>query len=572
MAVVITVISIVVSLLEGINMSLLVPLLENLESGDQGGGHWVSSAFARIFDLMGLPFGLISMLIALAVVVLAVVALKYLSLILSVRTNVGFGVWLRSKLMGNYLHSDASYFHHEEVGKLTNTLTTQVDQGQSVMSTIINMVSIIGLTGAYLAVALMISPLLTGVALGILLVLTLAMQFFIARARKLGVRLVQAQGELQSAAMESLSGVRVIKAFLLEPFRQTHFAAKATETGRVIYGINRNTGQSQIVGELALFIIIGGIVYIAVAFVELDLTVIVALLFVLYRLSPKVNLFNSHRQSLALSMASLHHIKTTLDETAAPTIVTGHKQFERFRSGVALTNVCFSYDGGPSVLDDASIYIEKGKMTALVGTSGAGKSTLIDLLLRFYDPVKGSLLVDGTDLRELDLASWRRSVSVVSQDIFLFNDTIANNILLWKLDSNWEDVVDAAKQAYAHDFIQQLSDGYDTVVGDRGLNLSGGQRQRIALARAVLRKPEFLILDEATSSLDSESEAVIQKYIDEIRGTCTIMVVAHRMSTIKDADRIAVLEHGKIVEEGDWDSLLAAEGVFARYHHLQFRS
>jgi ABC-type multidrug transport system fused ATPase/permease subunit len=193
----------------------------------------------------------------------------------------------------------------------------------------------------------------------------------------------------------------------------------------------------------------------------------------------------------------------------------------------------------------------------------------VDLILRFYDPVQGSIEVDGVDLKDLDLTSWRRSIGVVSQDIYLFNETIAYNIGVGRTDANIEQIVEAAKQAYAHDFIQQLADGYETKIGDRGWNLSGGQRQRIALARAILKRPEILILDEATSSLDSESEQLIQDYMKEIRNSCTMIVVAHRTSTIQDADKIVVLLDGVIAEEGDWDTLSAGSGLLANYHRLQ---
>ena len=194
---------------------------------------------------------------------------------------------------------------------------------------------------------------------------------------------------------------------------------------------------------------------------------------------------------------------------------------------------------------------------------------MIDLILRYYDPSEGSVLVDSEDLRQLDLASWRRSIGLVSQDVFLFNDTVLNNIAVGNQDSTMQEVVEAAVGAYAHEFIEQLPMGYDTLIGDQGWNLSGGQRQRIALARAILRKPSILILDEATSALDSESEQAVQNHIRRMHGKCTILAVAHRTSTIQDADKIVVLQDGQIVEEGNWDTLLAEAGIFATYHKLQ---
>jgi ABC-type multidrug transport system fused ATPase/permease subunit len=293
------------------------------------------------------------------------------------------------------------------------------------------------------------------------------------------------------------------------------------------------------------------------------------LLLILYRLAPRISGLNSRRQQLAVSLAALHRARTVLNEAASPSIVTGSSPFSTLSSGIELKNVSFSYDGEASVLQGASFTIHQGSMTAIAGVSGSGKTTIIDLILRLYDPVQGSVLVDGVDLKDLDLASWRQAVSVVSQDVFLFNDTIANNIALGHPEIPRDEITGAAAQAYAHDFIQSFPQGYETMIGDRGWNLSGGQRQRLALARAILRKPQVLVLDEATSALDSESERLVQECINRIRGTCTVVIVAHRMSTIQTADKIAVLENGRIIQEGNWDSLTADSGALTRFQELQ---
>ena len=561
-----------VAILEGFNVGLLVPLLENLDSVEGGEAHWVTKAFARVFESVGLEMKLETILIALAAMVVLVSALKYLRTVLSTKTDVGFTIWMRSKLMGNYLNSDISYFHRTELGRLINTLVTQVDHASGTFFSMTEIVAGVGVTIAYLTAALLISPQLTAIAIGTMAVVTLLMQYFINKARIMGTQIVAAHSDMQAGAVDTLSGVRVVKAFRLEDNRGQDFDRRIRRVGILNFKLDINKGQSAIVQEVALFALIGGIVFVAIEVLTLDLAVTVALLFIMYRMAPKVNNLNSVRQGLAVSLAALHHVKETIDETGSPAIISGAKPFQGVGSGIDLKKVTFSYNGGPDVLHNTDFIIEKGKMTALVGTSGAGKSTLIDLILRFHDPSNGSIMIDGTDLKEFDLSSWRRSIGVVSQDVFLFNDTIGKNIGLGMGDAkaSEEAIILAAKQAYAHDFILGLPGGYDTEVGDRGWNLSGGQRQRVSLARAILKKPEILILDEATSSLDSESESLIQDYITEIRGQLTIIVVAHRMSTIQSADKIAVLEDGRIVEEGDWDSLLAEAGVFANYHRLQF--
>lgn len=275
------------------------------------------------------------------------------------------------------------------------------------------------------------------------------------------------------------------------------------------------------------------------------------------------------RHSLTVTLASLASVQKTIEDTAEPTIVSGKQSFPGLKKEIELQNVKFSYNSNGKVLEGTSFSIEKGKMTAILGVSGSGKSTLIDLLLRNYDPTRGSLLVDGVDLRNLDLEEWRRYIGTVSQDTFLFNDTVSANISLGRPEATIEKIIDAAERAHADKFIQRLPDGYDTKIGDRGTNLSGGQRQRIAMARAILNDPEILILDEATSSLDSRSERLIQESIRRLRDTCTIIVVAHRISTIQDADKIVILEDGRISEEGDWNSILAATGAGSDYLRSQ---
>ena len=569
LAVLITVITVAVSLLEGFNIGLLVPLLESLQSSEEGGGHWVSQALDSLFSTIGLPFTLGSILVALGALVLFQAVLKYWRMILVSRITTGFVAWMRTRAMATLLNTDISYFHQEKLGTLANTLTTQPTQAGATLFAFTELFATLGIITAYLVAAFLISPVLAAVAFGIMLIITLSMQFHIRRAKMFGGLLVERNNDLHTSAVESLSGIRVIKSFVLERLRGEDFRRKAQGVGDTTFRLERNRSQIIVLQETALFGLVGAIVYVGVSVLNLDLAVTVALLFILYRLAPRISNMNNLRETLASAMASLRNVEATISQSSVTAIPNGTKPFVKLHGAIELENVSFSYNDGMQVLQDANFAIENHKITALVGTSGAGKSTLIDLILRYYDPLQGRMLVDGVDLRELDLVSWRKSIGIVSQDIFLFNDTVANNILLGQTGATMEQVVDAAKRAYAHDFILQMPQGYDTPIGDRGWNLSGGQRQRLALARAILKEPQILILDEATSSLDSESEQLIQNHIRAIRGTCTILVVAHRVSTIQDADRIAVLQDGRIVEEGDWDSLLARTGVFANYHRLQ---
>jgi subfamily B ATP-binding cassette protein MsbA len=272
------------------------------------------------------------------------------------------------------------------------------------------------------------------------------------------------------------------------------------------------------------------------------------------------------------SLAAAERIFDVLDAPSEAQTDSGTRSVDAFRDRIVFDRVWFAYDSEP-VLRDLSFTARRGEIVALVGASGAGKSTLVDLVPRFYEPTAGRILLDGIDTREITLPSLRALTGIVSQDTVLFNDTVRNNIA-YGAPGEYTDaeVVAAARAANAHAFIEELPQGYDTLLGERGLRLSGGQRQRIAIARALLTDPPILILDEATSALDTESERLVQEAIDRLLAGRTVFVIAHRLSTIVHADQILVLDRGEIVERGTHGELLARGGTYARLHALQFRT
>ncbi|MBR5487825.1 MAG: ABC transporter ATP-binding protein, partial [Phascolarctobacterium sp.] len=242
------------------------------------------------------------------------------------------------------------------------------------------------------------------------------------------------------------------------------------------------------------------------------------------------------------------------------------------KGSVSFNNVSFAYNTDEPILDNVSFNATPGQVVALVGPSGAGKSTVASLLPRFYDVTDGCIVIDGLDIRDVTMESLREQVGIVPQETMLFNGSVYDNILYGRLDATEEEVMAASKAANAHNFITELPNGYDTQLGDRGVNISGGQRQRIAIARAILKNPQILILDEATSALDTESERVVQEAIDRLMVGRTSFVIAHRLSTIKNADKILVMEKGKIVEEGNHDELMAKDGLYAHLYQIQYRN
>jgi ABC-type multidrug transport system fused ATPase/permease subunit len=294
-------------------------------------------------------------------------------------------------------------------------------------------------------------------------------------------------------------------------------------------------------------------------------------LFALFRLVPVAHQMNAYRGEWAKLDAAIENVTDLLRRENKTYQSNGDRPAPSLQDAITFHSVDFSYNPNEPILRDINLRIEAGKMTAIVGASGSGKSTLVDLIPRFFDPVRGYIEWDGTDTKRFTIQSLRDRVGTVSQSTFIFNDTVTANIRYGKLDATMDEVREAARQANALDFIQDMPEGFDTILGDRGLRLSGGQRQRIAIARALLRDPEVLILDEATSALDTVSEKLVQESLERLMDGRTVIAIAHRLSTIENADRVAVLEKGEIVEEGPYTDLLNSEGHFWKYHSLQFQ-
>ena len=271
-------------------------------------------------------------------------------------------------------------------------------------------------------------------------------------------------------------------------------------------------------------------------------------------------------------MAAAQRVFDVLDLPEVIKNAPDAKALPKVKGDVRFNDVSFAYNENEEVLSHVSFEVKPGEMIAFVGPSGAGKSTVASLLPRFYDATNGSITIDGQDIRKVTLDSLREQVGIVPQETVLFNGSVYDNILYGRLDATREEVEAAAKAANAHDFIMQLPNGYETMLGDRGMNISGGQRQRISIARAILKNPQILILDEATSALDTESERVVQEALDRLMVGRTSFVIAHRLSTIKNADKIMVLEKGQLIEQGTHDELMAMDGLYAHLYKIQYRS
>lgn len=395
------------------------------------------------------------------------------------------------------------------------------------------------------------------------------------RIRKSGSRIQEATADITSVLQEVASSPRVIKSFVREEYEVNRFDKENMNN------FHANMKYAQLSSTLTPTIEFVAAVGVSIilwyggnSVINGSITAgsLVAFLTYAVNISNPIKRLSRVIGNIQKALAAAQRVFDVLDLPEIIKNAPDAKVLPPVKGNVRFENVSFAYNSGDEVLNDISFDVKPGEMIAFVGPSGAGKSTIASLLPRFYDVTSGDILIDGQDIRKVTLNSLREQVGIVPQETVLFNGTVYDNILYGRLDATAEEVEAAAKAANAHSFIMGLPDGYQTMLGDRGVNISGGQRQRISIARAILKNPQILILDEATSALDTESERVVQEALDRLMIGRTSFVIAHRLSTIKNADKIMVLEKGCLVEQGTHDELMAMDGLYAHLYKIQYRS
>ncbi len=401
------------------------------------------------------------------------------------------------------------------------------------------------------------------------------MEFFGKKIRKTGGRIQECTADITSVLQESVASARVIKSFVREDYEVDRFDVE----NRANFRANMKNAQLMAtltpVVELVAAIGVTMIIWYGgnnVINGTITAGSLVAFLTYAVNISNPIKRLTRVIGNIQKALAAAQRVFMIIDMPEEIAESRDAKQLPEVSGKVEFQNVSFAYDDKGNVITDLSFSVKPGEVIAIVGPSGAGKSTIANLLPRFYDVNKGDIKIDGHSVREVTLDSLREQVGIVPQETMLFNGSVYNNILYGRLDATKEEIEAAAKAANAHDFIMQLTDGYETKLGDRGVNLSGGQRQLIAIARAILKNPRILILDEATSALDTESERVVQEALDRLMVGRTSFVIAHRLSTVKNADKILVLEKGNLVESGTHDELLALDGLYAHLYKIQYRN
>ncbi len=511
---------------------------------------------------------------AAALVFLAQKVVQFGQDTLMAKASLTISYELRTRVYDHIQHLDLRYFETAQSGDLAYRLTEDIDRigelvnkffHQFIPSTL-QLIVVLGYM-VYLNWQLTLATAIIAPLLAILIT------WFGEQLRKLSYRSQSRISNLSALLVEVFGGIRLVQAFAAEGYMLNRFSREAERNRKARFQAEQLKAlQAPIVGfleslALLLLLFLGGW---QVSLGNLTGGEFVSYLTAVVMLIDPISLVTSNYNEFKQGEASIDRIFELLD--LYPTVVDKPNALvmPTVTGKVEYCEVSFSYDSTKPVLQDLSLLALPGEAIALVGSSGAGKTTMVNLLLRFYDPQVGQILIDGIDIRDITLRSLRRQIGIVPQETILFSGTIAQNIAFGQSNSDRQAIQEAAKIANAHQFIAQFPQGYDTWVGERGVNLSGGQRQRLAIARAVLLNPRILILDEATSALDSESEALVQEALERLMQNRTVFIIAHRLATVRRADRILVLEQGQVVESGTHAELLDRGGRYAHFYAQQF--
>ena len=469
-----------------------------------------------------------------------------------------------------------SFYDKHKTGTIMSYVTNDVSALQSAMvDNVVEMITETVILVASIVMMIYLDWKLFLVTFATFPVVLFFIDSFGKRIRKSGSRIQEAAADITSVLQEVASSPRVIKSFVREGYEVDRFDKENMNNFRA------NMKYAQLSSTLTPTIEFVAAVGVSIilwyggnSVINGSITAgsLVAFLTYAVNISNPIKRLSRVIGNIQKALAAAQRVFDVLDLPEDIKNAPDAKALPKVKGDVRFNDVSFAYIENEEVLSHVSFEVKPGEMVAFVGPSGAGKSTVASLLPRFYDAINGSITIDGQDIRKVTLDSLREQVGIVPQETVLFNGSVYDNILYGRLDATREEVEAAAKAANAHDFIMQLPDGYETMLGDRGMNISGGQRQRISIARAILKNPQILILDEATSALDTESERVVQEALDRLMVGRTSFVIAHRLSTIKNADKIMVLEKGQLIEQGNHDELMAMDGLYAHLYKIQYRS
>ena len=560
------------SLSEGLGIALLIPFIQSMDK--QTSVLMNQNFFIATIDSLFVGVSADAKNLVIAACILTTIFLKatlsYLYTVLCFWLEAHVVDRLRQQVFRQLMSLSMSFWNASKSGETLGVLIQEVGDAARALQHFVWMIIDSSMIVIFTIFLLLISLKLTLLVTVAFLAIAMLTRLLTRQANQLGVEKMQANLHLSTLAMAGVTGIKTIQSFGRESYEDNRFQQASKQARNVLVKINI---LASTIAPLSEGVTIGFLILMMFVAMksQLSLPVLLAFIFMLYRLQPQIAKFDNNRIQTLGFLGAVDRVISLLDPSDKPYIQSGTRPFTGLQQGISFKSVSFYYDREQQpALCGIDLSIPQGKTTALVGYSGAGKSTLVDLLFRFYDPTEGEVYVDSYRLQDLDLTAWRSRIAIVSQDVHIFNTSIRENITYGKFEATDAEVIAAAKQAHAHEFICQLDRGYDTLVGDRGTKLSGGQKQRISIARAILANPEIIILDEATNSLDSVSERIVQSTFDTLSRYRTTIVIAHRLSTIEHADNIVVMERGTIVEQGKLHELIQCDGLFSKLYQMQY--
>lgn len=562
---------ILVAFLAGISITLIIPFLGQI-AGDgivKGGDGIISKLISGLFSAVGLNICITNIMIVFLFLMLVQTLIAQFSQQYTSKIHVAFSKKLSERLFNGYLNASLHYFYKSNSGKLVNNITTECGRASNTLTLFSYMLRELCMAGIYLIIPVLISWKLSIAAIALSVAFALMTKRLHISAERFGQRLTTSNIKVQSEVSEKLSAIKDVKSGVAEAVVYDRFFKAVTTQlyyrykSMVILAFVTNS-QTFLGSVVMVFVIL-------VSFFYLDLTFTKLVLFLVsfQRLIPHITGIQRWYNEIVVTLPSLWIILSTLEELKKYEEIDEPNQVDlnKVDDDIVLKNASFHYktDGRDFGLHNINMKFENNRITSIVGKSGAGKSTIADIVLGFNKPDQGSVLIGRKSIEYFKIKSLRKQIGYVAQDSVLFNDSIINNICWSTPEISIEEVKTSAQLANIDDFISELPDGYDTIVGDRGVTLSGGQKQRIILARNILTKPSVLILDEATSNLDSESERLILDAIHKLAQKMTVIMITHRIASTKIADFIYLIENGEVIESGTWDSLNNGAGIEFKY-------
>ena len=558
-------------LLEAFGLALFVPII-NLASGNSE-SPWPIGYLIVMLNTLGIAENLLLLMILVVITLSIAFYISHLQRTLIFESKFKFEHNLRLDLMTSIFNSSWSFFKKQSMGDIVNSLTIQSERAAACLSYQIFTLAFFIQTIVYFSISLVLSYELSFIALFCLSILTYVSNLITFRASELGENSNKSYMSYSSKLNEYISAMKLFKVMAKDGVALSRLSKLSASLSKKYFQEEKNSSYLILYMRIAPIILVSAIIFISFEVLNLSGSIVLVFLFVLMRLIPSITASRTNYNSFKINKPSLDIVdKLTLSAASSSSVDNNLNSniFSRLESGIDIQNISFRHPGADNaVVKNVSIKIKSNQTIGIVGGSGSGKTTLLDIILGMYQPTSGFVYIDGVDLIKFNVKSWREGIGYVGQDSFLFNETLRQNLSInedFVLD---EDINRAIKLANLEAVVKKLDNGLDTLIEDMGRNLSGGEKQRVSLARAIINRPKILVLDEATSSLDVASEEIIREKIEEMSGDYTIIIVTHRLSTVRNADNIYVMDDGEVVESGTYDELMTKENHFVNLFNLK---